>query len=226
MDIVTAIRTRKSIRAYLDKPVPRAIIWEILDVAIRSTSASNTQPWRFAVITGKALDEVRRENEVAFISGATPSSDFPPKPYTPLYQERRAALAAELLRLQGISRDDTEKRKMHQGKGLRFYDAPAAVIVAVDGSMSDARGQFDMGCVCETICLAALNHGLGTIIALVPILYPSIIRKYTGIPESWKLSASVVMGYPDPDAPVNSIRTSREAVDNVTTWLGFSQQAA
>jgi nitroreductase len=221
VDIVTAIRTRKSIRAYLDKPVPRAIISEILDAAIRSTSASNTQPWHFTVLTGKVFDHVKRENEESFFGGVTPGTDFPPKPYGPVYQERSAALAAELLRLQGISREDTEKRKKYVGVGMRFFDAPASIIVTADGTMSDARGQFDIGSVCETICLAALNYDLGTAIVLLPLAFPAVIRKYTGIPESWKLSAAVLIGYPDPGAPINSIRTAREPLDKVTTWLGF-----
>lgn len=221
MDIVAAIKARKSIRAFKSTAVPKSTIHEILEVSTRSTSASNSQPWQFAVLTGRVLDDVKRENIAAFDSGDRGSMAFMAKPYEPVYQARREVMAAELLRLQGIGRDDKEKRMDYAKKGFRFFDAPVAIIVAADSSISDARGQFDIGSVCETICLAALNYGLGTIIAIQPIAYPAIIRKYTGIPESWNLSASVSIGYPDLDAPINANHTLREPVDKVTCWLGF-----
>ena len=47
---------RRSIRGYQAKPVPRALIEEVLGLAMRSPSSMNTQPWNFTIVTGDVLD--------------------------------------------------------------------------------------------------------------------------------------------------------------------------
>ena len=59
MDVSEAINQRKSIRAFKPDPVPRDVLTKILEGAIRAPSWANTQPWEFAVATGKPLEEIR-----------------------------------------------------------------------------------------------------------------------------------------------------------------------
>ena len=59
MEILDAIRTRRSIRAFRPDPVPREVLAELLDVCRWSPSGRNAQPWHFAVLGGAALDEVK-----------------------------------------------------------------------------------------------------------------------------------------------------------------------
>jgi nitroreductase len=55
MDLFDAIQGRKSIRRFKQSPVPDEDIKKILDAGRHAPSASNTQPWRFAVIRDRAL---------------------------------------------------------------------------------------------------------------------------------------------------------------------------
>jgi len=51
-----AIITRRSVRAFQDKPVARALIERLLNLAARAPSGTNTQPWKVTVLTGAAKD--------------------------------------------------------------------------------------------------------------------------------------------------------------------------
>ena len=55
MDIVEAIKTRRSIRKYLKKEIPNEILMDILDCARLAPSGHNNQPWRFVVVTDEAI---------------------------------------------------------------------------------------------------------------------------------------------------------------------------
>ncbi len=62
MDVLDAIRARKSIRGYKPDPVPKEVLSQILDVARHAPSAMNTQPWEITVITGDVLASISKEN--------------------------------------------------------------------------------------------------------------------------------------------------------------------
>jgi nitroreductase len=55
MDTLEAIHTRRSIREYLDKPIPEELVTKLLAAAMAAPSARNQQPWEFVVITDKSL---------------------------------------------------------------------------------------------------------------------------------------------------------------------------
>jgi nitroreductase len=120
----------------------------------------------------------------------------------------------------GIEREDREKRTQWTMKGFRFFDAPAAIIISVDKSLGDAA-QFDLGTISQTIALTALNYGLGTCIQGQGIMYPDVIREFTDIPESKKISICLTIGYPDWDFPANKVQSEREPIENITNWCGI-----
>jgi len=221
MDVIEAIRARKSIRGFKPDPVPKEVLREVLDVAARSPSSLNTQPWETTVVTGEVLDNIRRANVEMLASGAVPQPDMPFKPYEGIYRQRQVDLAIQIFQLMGIAREDKEKRAEWMQRGFRFFDAPAAIILSVDRSLDESRPLFDIGAISQTICLAALNYGLGTCIEDVGIMFPEVVRKYAGIPESKRIIVSIAIGYPDWDFPANKLESQREPVDDITTWLGF-----
>ena len=221
MDIVEAVRSRKSIRGYKPDPVPKEILKEILDIATRSPSGMNTQPWEFTVITGEVLDNIKRGNVEMLGSGAIPNPDLVGKPYEGVYRNRQVEVAVQLFGLMGIAREDKEKRAEWMQRGFRFFDAPAAIILSVDKSLGEIRPQFDIGAIVQTICLAALNYGLGTCIQDQGLMFPEVVRSFAGIPESKRMIIAVTIGYPDWDFPANKLESKREPVENITAWQGF-----
>ena len=223
MDILEAVKARKSVRGYRPDPVSKEIIEEILRSAIQSPSAMNTQPWEFTVIAGEVIENIRRENIESLLSGAAPSPDITMESYEGIYKQRQVALAIELFKLMGIAREDTVKRSEWMQRGFRFFDAPAAIIISVDKSVNGLLWMFDLGAVSQTICLAALKYGLGTCIEAQGVTFPEVIRRHAGISESKKIIMSIALGYPDESFPANTLNSAREPIENNTTWHGFKR---
>lgn len=220
MEIIEAIRRRKSIRGYKPGPIPKEILKEILEAATKSPSGFNVQPWEITVIAGELLDNIRRANLEMLDSGAAPTgAEY--KGLHGIYQQRREDQASHLSQSIGIARDDKARRAEWNQRGYRFFDSPAAIILSVDTSLDELRTHFDIGIIAQTICLAALNYGLGTCIERQGIYYPEVIRKFTGIPKSKRIIISIAIGYPDWDLPVNKMESQRERIENITTWCGF-----
>lgn len=219
MDIVNAIRSRKSIRSYLAQPVSREIIGEILEFAIRAPSALNTQPWEITVVCGEALENIKRENVDNILSGV-PAPEL--LAYQGIYHQRQVELAIDLFKLMDIKREDRDKRNEWLLRGFRFFDAPAAIILSVDKSLQqNTMALFDIGALAQTICLVAMNYGLGTCIETQGTVFSEIIKKHTGMSEDKNVVIGIAIGYPDLTFPANQIVSRRASVDDVTAWVGF-----
>jgi len=221
MDILEAIRARKSIRGYKPDPVPQETLREIINIASRAPSAMNTQPWEITVVTGKVLDNIKQGNIDMVNSGTEPEPAVRPKPFEGKYRQRQVELAIHLFGLMGIAREDRVKRAEWWQRGFRFFDAPVAIILSVDRSLEETRSQFDIGTLAQTICLTALNYGLGTCIEDQGITFPEIVRRFAHIPESQRIVTSIAIGYPNRDFPANRLKSKREPVDEIVTWYGF-----
>jgi nitroreductase len=223
VNIIEAIRTRKSIRDFTSDPVPQHILRKIIEVAVRAPSAENSQPWEFTIVAGDILDTIRKANIEKLRSNALPHPDLPTEglPRDSLYRRRQIEIAKQLFGLMDIPREDLEKRDRWMELGFRYFNAPAAIIISVDRSLSYPRPIFDIGSATQNICLAALNYGLGTCIANQGIAYPEVLHEFAGIPESKRIVISIAIGYPNWHFPANKVVSEREPIENITTWVGF-----
>lgn len=226
METIATIDHRKSIRAFKSQPVPRKVLEDILELALRAPSWGNTQPWEFAVVTGKKLDKIRRAFAEKVDEPGRPDIP-PPRGFPDPYDSRRRVLGRKVLELKGISRDDRARRKWWLLQGLRLFEAPCAVYIYVDRSLY-AQGEglniwpvFDCGLVAENIMLLATEHGLGTIAQIQAVMYPEVLRQVLGIPDSKLIVLGIAVGYPDWDDPVNRLHSERESLDSICTWHGF-----
>ena len=183
----------------------------------------NTQPWEFFVITGNVLDDIRKGVVEKLNSGAPMKPDHLVVgwPMESIYRDRQVDLAKQLFALMDIPREDKARRAWWLERGFRFFDAPAAVIIVTDKMLGESAPVFDLGAVTQTLCLAALNYGLGTCIEDQSVLYPEVVRDLAGIPDSKRIMIAVALGYPDPDFPANRLQSPRMPADEITTWVGF-----
>jgi nitroreductase len=223
MDILDAIRKRKSIRAYKPDPVPKAVIREILEIAGRAPSAMNTQPWEFAVVVGEPLRKIQEGSAKKFNAGETPQPEHHVVGWTndSIYRVRQVDLAKHIFQIMDIPREDKAKRTAWMERGFRYFTAPAAIIILVDKTLSETGPVLDVGAVMQNICLAAQHFGLGTCIHDQGVMYPDVIKEYAGIPESKRLIIAISMGYPDEKNIVNQITSTREPIDDLISWIGF-----
>lgn len=224
MDLIEAISSRRSIRGFKPTPVPRATLTEILELACRSPSAVNQQPWEFIVLMGDSLEIAKQVNVEQFKAGARIDPDCtatPPNQLKSPYSERQMELAGRLFRLLNIERGDKEKRTEWQLRGKRFFDAPAAIIICANESVLHSQHLtplIDIGILTQTIALLALEYGLGTCIQQDTVFYPRALREALDIPDTKRLIVALAIGYPDWDFPANQLRTDREPLESLLTW--------
>ena len=221
MDVIEAIRARRSIRGYKKDPVPREVLQKILEVSVRAPSGMNTQPWEFVVAQGEVLDQIREETTSLFNQGAFPTNDMVPRPFEGVFKQRQVNLAVDLFKLMGIAREDKEARHKWMLRGFRFFESPCEIVICAEKKMDQHIDMLGIGAICQTICLAALQYDLCTCIADQGIMYDQVWRKYANIPESKRLVAGITIGYPDWDFPANKLVSAREPVDSIVTWLGY-----
>ncbi len=223
MDILEAIKQRKSIRDFKDEQVPQSVLREILEVACRAPSAMNTQPWEFIVVANDALEEIKRALVEKLLAGEKPHSEHSVVgwPTESVYRRRQVDLAKNLFQLMDIQREDADKRSQWLQRGFKFFNAPAVIIICVDRMLTAGTPIFDIGAVSQNICLAALAFGLGTCIEDQGVMYPEVLRKFCSIPESKQIVIAIAIGYPNWDFPANRLETPRESLDTLTTWYGF-----
>ncbi|MBS3809492.1 MAG: nitroreductase [Desulfobacterales bacterium] len=223
MNLIEAVRKRKSIRGFKPEPVPRGVIEQILENAVYAPSAMNTQPWEFTVLAGEVIDKIRNENIENLRAGVSGSPEHMTGqwPKDSVFRQRQVELAKQLFSLMGIEREDKEKRMEWMERGFRFFDAPAAVIISADRALGESGPLLDLGAVMQNICIIALEHGLGTCIEDQGILYPEVIRRYTDIGENKNIIIAIALGYPDPDFPANRVEAGRVSLSENTSWFGF-----
>lgn len=218
MDIKEAVSTRKSIRGFKPDPVPRTVLREIIETAVRAPSSDNSQPWEIYLLQGDPLDKIREENTKALEAGVA-GKDW--TPYDPVYRKRQVALGIQLFKLMNIAREDKEKRFDWIKRGYRLFDAPVGIFLAADKSLDLQTASSDVGGLAQTICLLALAYDLGSCIMAQSITYEDIVRKHTSIPESQNILLSIALGYPDYDFPANKVWAERDSIEINTFWVGF-----
>ena len=214
---------RRSIRGYLDKPVPRELIEEVLMLAMRSPTSMNTQPWYFHVITGEPLDRIRRGNTENILAGVPDSREFRRgHAFAGVHRERQVEVAKQLFGAMGIARDDAAARQDWVLRGFRQFDAPVCVIVTYDRELTDSDDTaFDCGAVTTALVNAAWSRGLGCVINSQGIMQSPVVREHAGIPDDQVIMKAVALGWPDPDFPANAVVSHRKSVTEAARFVGF-----
>lgn len=223
MDIMEAIHRRKSIRGFKTDPVSKDVLIRILEAGVRAPSAMNTQPWEFVVVTGDVLNGLREAivEKLNRNEPMHPDHEVVSWSNESIYRTRQIELAKKIFTLMGIPREDKKKRAAWMERGFRFFDAPAAIVLLTDKSLSDTGPLLDLGAAMQNICLAALHFGLGTCVEDQGVLYPKVLREVLQIPDSKKIIIAIAIGYPDEGFPANALTSGREPLDRNTRWMGF-----
>lgn len=223
MDFDEVIMGRRSIRGYLDRPVPRALIEEVLTLAMRAPSSMNSQPWHFHVITGQPLARIRQGNTERILAGFPDSREFRKgTAFEGVHRERQVDVAKQLFGAMGIERDDKDARQDWVLRGFRQFDAPICVIVTYDRALDGADdAPFDCGAVTTALVNAAWSRGLGTVINSQGIMQSPVVREHAGIPDDQVIMKAVALGWPDYSFPANAVVPPRRAVADAANFVGF-----
>jgi len=217
------ILNRRSIRGYKPDPVPKALIEEIITLAMRAPSSMNTQPWRFYVLTGEPLNRIRAGNTERNLAGVPHSREFRiGKAFAGKHRERQVGVAKQLFSAMGIAREDKEMRQDWVLRGFRQFDAPVCIIVTYDRELADSDDTaFDCGAVATALANAAWSRGLGTVINSQGIMQSPVVREHAGIADDQIIMKSIALGWPDDSFPANAVVSERKSVEEATMFVGF-----
>ena len=218
-----AILTRQSIRAFLPSPVDRGTIEEILEVAARAPSGTNTQPWKVIVLTGAARErlsaailrvyddaEMRRQHSEEYA--------YYPTQWIEPYLGRRRKIGWDLYGLLGIGR--TEKEKMHaqHGRNYAFFDAPVGLIFTIDRIMEQGSW-LDYGMFLQNIMIGARARGLDTCPQAAFTPFHKVIREVLDLAPNEMVVCGMSLGYADMSKVENTLETHREPVVSFARFL-------
>jgi len=228
MDVVQAIKERKSIRAFRPDQVPLDLLKKILEDAMRAPSWANTQPWEFAVATGKKLKTIQEAFVERGAAGMVNSQPEVPRPY-----EFPEPYASRIKKMQIKERrgrtTDLKPEEMEERALINFrnYGATTCIYLLMDESYYKQEkginvwGMYDSGSVVQNIMLLAVNHGLGTIAQAMAVVYPDVVRKELDIPREKLIALGIAIGYPDWDNEVNEDFRDREPLDTMVKFYGY-----
>jgi len=227
MTVDEAIQTRMSVRAYTPQAVAPETIQDILQLASRAPSGTNTQPWKVYVLRGASRDSLVEKVCTAHEAlRADPSLaaeyreeyDYYPEKWVSPYIDRRRENGWGLYGLLGITKGDKDKMHAQHQRNFRFFDAPVGLMFTLDRVMG--RGSLvDYGMFLENIMLAARGRGLHTCPQAAWNGFAKIILPHIGAGPDEMLVCGMALGHADRSAIVNGFHTPREPVSAFTHWL-------
>jgi len=223
MNVDEALRGRVSIRAFKSDPVPQALVRDILDVARFAPSGGNTQPWQVIAVAGAARDAVIAAGQAAL--AANPGGEEGAYPIYPAdlwepYRTRRFKVGEDMYALLGIAREDRGARLARLAQNYQFFGAPVGLFFVIDRRMG--HGQWaHLGMLMQSIALAAQARGLGTCMQEAWGRVRASLAAHFALPAEAMIYCGMALGYADASAPVNTLRSDREAVDDFAEFRGF-----
>ena len=218
-----AITSRRSIRAYLPTPVPRETIEEILAVASRAPSGTNTQPWKVYVLTGAARQRLSARicaahDDPAQRSQHTEEYAYYPTEWRSPYVDRRRKVGWDLYSLLGIAKTDKARMHAQHARNYSFFDAPVGLIFTIDRVMQQGSW-LDYGMFLQSIMVAARARGLDTCPQAAFTQFHRLISEELQLPAEEMVVCGMALGHADPKAIENTLVTEREPVAGFARFL-------
>ncbi len=221
MNVGDAIKTRTSIRAYLDKPVSEERLRALLDIARWAPSGGNLQPWRVHVVMGAGRDRLVETVKQAIaenpFANESELSIYPEKLGEP-WRTRRFEVGEEMYALLGIPREDKPSRIQNLLRNYEFFGAPVGLFFSLERQFD--KGQWaHLGMFMQSLALAATEMGLATCMQEAWAARAKTVSAFLGLNDHEQLYCGMALGYADPSAKVNELRSSRANVDDFTAFI-------
>ena len=218
-----AVLSRRSIRAFLPTPVPRATVEDILQVASRAPSGTNTQPWQVHVLTGAALQALAADIAAAHDDPQARASHteeyaYYPQQWQSPYIDRRRKVGWDLYTLLGIAKTDKARMHTQHGRNYSFFGAPVGLMFTIDRVL-EKGSWLDYGMFLQNVMIAARARGLDTCPQAAFTPFHRIIARHLQLPETQMLVCGMSLGHADPAAIENTLVTEREPVAGFTRFL-------
>lgn len=223
MNVRDAVATRRSVRAFTDQPVDRAMLTGVLEQAQRAPSGGNTQPWHGVVLTGEPLQRliarVAQELPRGREAFAPEYHVYPPE-LEGAYETRRRGIGEDMYGALAIPREDKAQRLMWFARNFQAFGAPVLMLVHTPRYMGPPQWS-DIGMWLQTIMLLLREEGLDSCPQEAWAVYAPAIREMVAIPQDHIFFCGLAIGYRDPDAPVNAFPVARAPLEEAVRWEGW-----
>ncbi|MEO3385786.1 nitroreductase [Mesorhizobium sp. CAU 1741] len=221
-DIVDeALTSRRSVRAFLSKPVEDEMVRDILTVAARAPSGTNMQPWKVYVVTGEkkqAVSDAILNSGIRAEKAVWDEYRYYPDQFFEPYLTRRRAVGFALYNLLDIGRRDVERMRAQHDRNFVFFDAPVGMIFTIDRRLN-VGSWLDHGMFLQSIMIAARGRGLHTCPQAAFAPYHKQIRPLLEIPQEEVVVCGMALGYEDESKPENQLRSERAPLEEFVTFV-------
>lgn len=222
MNVTKAVQSRRSIRAFLDRPVPPALLREAVQLAARAPSGGNVQPWQIHVLAGEPLREFKAIMQVQATKAPKQPPQYAVYPEN-LWEPHRSAryeLGEQMYALLGVPREDKLGRLQQFARNFQFFGAPAALFCYVDRRMG-APQWSDLGMYLQTLMLLLRERRLDSCAQECWSVHHDTVSQFLGTPEGSMLFCGLAIGYADPEAPVNRLVSERIPLAQFAQFRGL-----
>ncbi|HYP85066.1 nitroreductase [Variovorax sp.] len=223
MNVHEAVSSRRSVRAFLDRPVPPDVIHRVLEAALRAPSGGNLQPWHLSIVGGEPLARLKalmRERVRDDPRGEGSEYDVYPNELVEPYRQRRFDVGEAMYARLGIPREDRPARRAWFARNFEFFGAPLALFCTVDRRMGPPQWS-DLGMLLQNVMLLLRAEGLDSCPQECWAMYPRTIGQFLQLPPERMLFTGMAIGYADRDVPLDALVTERAPLGEVAQFIGF-----
>lgn len=214
ISLVDAIRKRRSVRGYLDRPVSAEVLQAVFELARHAPSNCNIQPWKVYVATGRLRDRLREAMLDRVDRGVPGTPDYEYRgDFTGEYRRRQVDCAVALYDEMGVARDDRPGRRRAVRRNFELFDAPCLAFIGMAPQFGTTVA-IDVGMYAQNLMLAMVAYGLHSCPMGTMRQYPDLVRDAFDIQDDTRILFGIAFGYEDPQVPANRTRTSRDPVES------------
>ena len=212
MSLIDAIYGRRSVRGFLDKEIPQDVLNRVFEIAQKSPSNCNVQPWKVYVASGELKERLKKQMVEKVVSGVEANPDYPYRStFENEYRKRQVECAVALYSSMDIGRDDKEGRMRASLRNFEFFDAPYIAFIGMDPSFGTTVA-LDVGMWAQSLMLTMVSFGIHSCPMGTMRNYPDLVREAFAIQDGTQILFGMSFGYEDTDVPANNTRTIREEI--------------
>ncbi len=223
MNVSEAVRSRLSVRAFLDIPVSEEVLRDVLALAARAPSGGNLQPWRLHVLSGAPLTEFRAIMRERLARNPAPDPHeyhvYPENLWEP-HRTQRFRVGEMMYALLAIPREDKAARLRWFASNFDFFGAPVGLFCLIDRKMGPPQWS-DLGMYLQTVMLLLRERGLSSCPQECWSRYNGEVRAFLQSPGELMLFCGMAIGYADELAAVNRLESERMRLDEFARFYGF-----
>lgn len=218
MTLEQAIKTRRSVRGYLDKEVPQETLNAIFELAQLAPSNCNVQPWHVFVASGELKNKLRNQMVHNVMNGVAFNPDYEySDTFVGEYRERQVACAMELYNAMGIERGDKPARAKAMLRNFEMFDAPHVVFIGMDKAFGVSVA-IDVGMYMQNLMLAMTAHGVACCPQGTMRYFPDLVREAFDVSPDIRILLGISFGYEDPAVAANNTRVGRAALERAVQF--------